>query len=184
MSHKVRICLVLIGLFATVTSMAMGHRLPQLFSGYHGYRSHLSLELPGISAKAEHPALILPVFTRCSEICPANLMLVRDILNSYPQALEVIVMALETDDDMTRYLSRVADITNQHPVLLSNQQSDSWQKLARYEQIQRSHDDLPTHAGHLYIYQPTSQTLLTYLSPDKIQIIEDLNQLTQGAKDG
>lgn len=184
MHHSAKVVLLLICLTSAIISIVFAQPIHRTFSGFHGYKSHVSLQIPGESLDSDTPALIMPAFAGCTDTCPANLMLVREILHGSAHPLNLVVLSVDAEADPSTYLSRVANVTQQQPNLLDGKHANTWSLLAKFEQIQNHLNKSPTHAGHLYVYQASTQTLLTYITPDSKQIMEDLSQLTLGANDG
>lgn len=167
-----------------MVSFVLAQPIHRAINGFYGFKSHVFIQIPGSKQGTDSPALIMPAFDGCTDTCPANLILVKEILHGSAHPLNLVVLSVDTEADLSTYLSRVANVTQQQPNLLDGKHASTWSLLAKFEQIQNHLNKTPTHAGHLYVYQASTQTLLTYLSPDSKQIMEDLSQLNFGANDG
>ncbi|MTI63055.1 MAG: hypothetical protein FH755_04055 [Methylophaga sp.] len=173
-----------LSLSAAFASIAYSDRLNHYFTDFHGYSHRIDLNLPGMPAAANDIHLILPAFSNCSDTCPANLMLTREVLDRTQQAVRLVILSIQPEQDASGLLVRYAAVTGQQPALLDKQHPASWSLLARSEQIQQSGDRQPQHAGHLYLYHPASRTLLTYPAPDAEDIIRDIKQFKTGTQHG
>lgn len=171
-------------LFLAFTSFAWSDRLNHYFTGFHGYSHQVSLTLPKSDSATDDIQLIVPAFNLCADSCPANLMLSKKVLENTFASVGLVILSVQTEQDVSAFLSRYEAVTGQLPVLLDQQFSASWSLLSRYEQIRNSHGTAPQHAGHLYVYHPSSQTLLTYPSPDAEDIISDIYRLKTGVSHG
>jgi cytochrome oxidase Cu insertion factor (SCO1/SenC/PrrC family) len=176
--------LTMLSLSAAFASIAYSDKLNHYFTDFHGYSQRINLKLPEMQTTADDIHLILPAFNSCTDTCPANLMLSRDVLDGTQQAVRLVILSIQPEQDASTLLVRYATVTGQQPALLDKQHPASWSLLARSEQIRQSGDQQMQHAGHLYLYHPASRTLLTYPHPDAESIISDIKQLMTGTKHG
>lgn len=171
-------------LSAALASIAYSHTLNHYLTGYHGYAHQIDLELPGAQTSSGDVSLILPAFSSCPDTCPANLMLSREVLERAKAGVRLVILSIQPEQDVSALLLRYAGVTGQQPILLDKQYPASWSLLARSEQIRQTGDQQAQHAGHLYLYQPASRTLLTYPAPDVEHIIRDIDKLKTGIQHG
>ncbi len=179
------IIVIAICLSAAIVSTTFSGNISRMISGgYHGYSSHVHLNLTAPGIVRTTPVLILPVFINCQHACPANLQLVRQIVRQYKHSLRLVVLPVQAEKDTTPDLQRYAEFTGLIPEILNPDASAAWQFLTVREQIRQSLPDHPAHAGNLYLYYPAQSELLTYIDPDVDAVIDDLLTLTQGTSNG
>lgn len=176
--------LTIILLFAAFVSIAYSGSLNRYLTGFHGYSQQVELSLPAVTGSSPVISLILPAFNSCVDSCPANLMLSKAILDQTDEDLSLIILSVQPADDNSALLNRYVEVTGQQAALLDQKASSSWDFLARHEQIRQPREQEPQHAGHIYLYHHSSQTLLTYPVPDTETIISDIHRLKTGAKHG
>ncbi len=173
-----------ITLILAFSSFAWSERLNHYFTGFHGYSHQIGLTLPQPDSAADDIQLIVPAFNHCADRCPANLMLSKEVLEKTFGGVGLVVLSIQADQDVSALMTRYAEVTGIQPMLLDHQLPASWSLLARYEQIRDNRAKAPQHAGHLYVYHTSTQTLLTYPSPDAEDIISDIHRLKTGILNG
>lgn len=169
---------------AALTVMILSAPAQRWLTGFHGYQIEAQLEMPALHRDHSSLRLIVPVFNGCADSCPSNLMLAKRLLRQQSDVLRLVLMPVESEADLTTLALSLSNNATDKVDILGDTFSLSRDRLDRYEQIQTSSGQPPQHAGYLYLYQPDSQTLLTYTLPSMAAIQNDINKLKHGANDG
>jgi cytochrome oxidase Cu insertion factor (SCO1/SenC/PrrC family) len=186
-TNNKRMLLLIVSLCFLITALvfiALSSTVHYKLSGFYGLRTQTHLDLPETNIDGERLRLILPIFKECANSCPANLMLARRIVNDYRGTLRLVLMPIKPDDGSARWIERIGKQIGGKVDILGTDFPASRTLLAKYERLQSPSEQQPQHAGFLYLYQPSSESLLTYTAPTLATIVSDLDKLNHGANDG
>jgi cytochrome oxidase Cu insertion factor (SCO1/SenC/PrrC family) len=165
-------------------SIAFSSTVQYKLTGFYGLLSQPRLNLPGIDSDDARLRLILPVFKQCTNSCPANLMLARRIMRDHADTIRLVLMPINPEIDGSDWYDQLGSQLKGDVDILDTDFPLSRDLFAKYERLQSAADQPPQHAGFLYLYQPSSASLLTYTSPTPATIVSDIAKLNHGANDG